>query len=101
MGNDVCAWLTSRHGVRFTWHGRFQLPDEAAPLPSGQLLVGGGNKLVEIYDPGARGFLLATGQLSDASHFMIETRLNDGSVLLAGGYANNDQATAQAWIYRP
>jgi hypothetical protein len=32
---------------------------------------------------------------------MSETRLNDGSVLLAGGYANNDKATADAWIYRP
>jgi len=87
--------------VRFTWHSRFQLPDEAAPLPSGQLLVSGGNKLVEIYDPGTRGFLLATGQLSDAWHFMSETRLNDGSVLLAGGYANNDQATARRGFIAP
>jgi hypothetical protein len=32
---------------------------------------------------------------------MTETRLNDGRVLLAGGYPNNDQATSQTWIYRP
>jgi len=32
---------------------------------------------------------------------MTETRLKDGSVLLAGGYANNDRATAQTWIYKP
>jgi hypothetical protein len=29
------------------------------------------------------------------------TLLPNGKVLLAGGYPNNDQATAQAWIYRP
>jgi hypothetical protein len=32
---------------------------------------------------------------------MSETKLQDGSVLLAGGYPNSDAATAQAWIYRP
>jgi hypothetical protein len=30
---------------------------------------------------------------------MTETKLKDGSVLLAGSYPNNDQATAQTWIY--
>jgi len=29
------------------------------------------------------------------------TLLTDGNALLAGGYPNNDQATAQTWIYRP
>jgi hypothetical protein len=80
---------------------RFKLPGEAAQLASGQLLVAGGSKQVEIYDPGTGKFSVASGQMSDAWHFMTETRLKDGRVLLAGGYANNDQATAQAWIYRP
>jgi hypothetical protein len=39
--------------------------------------------------------------MNDARHFMTETKLLDGSVLLAGGYPNNDQATTQAWIYKP
>jgi hypothetical protein len=30
---------------------------------------------------------------------MSETKLKDGSVLLAGGYPNSDQSTAQTWIY--
>ena len=56
---------------------------------------------MEIYDPRSGKFLVASGQLSDAWHFMTETPLKDGRVLLAGGYAYNDQATAEAWIYKP
>jgi hypothetical protein len=80
---------------------RFKLPDEAVQLPSGQLLNAGGSKAVEVFDPASGKFVVAGGQMSDRWHFMTETKLRDGSVLLAGGYPNSDQATAQAWIYRP
>jgi hypothetical protein len=80
---------------------RFKLPEEATPLASGDLLIAGGSRQVEIYNPQTGKFLLAQGQLTDAWHFMTETRLKDGSVLLAGGYPNSDQATTQTWIYRP
>jgi hypothetical protein len=39
--------------------------------------------------------------LSDRWHFMTETRLKDGSVLMTGGYPNSDRATTETWIYRP
>jgi hypothetical protein len=80
---------------------RFKLPDEAVQLASGQVLVSGGSTQVEIYDPERGNFLVASGRMNDAWHFMSETRLKDGGVLLAGGYPNNDQATTQTWIYRP
>jgi hypothetical protein len=80
---------------------RFKLPDEAVRLASGRLLIAGGSREVEVFDPASGRFLAAAGQMSDRWHFMTETKLHDGSVLMAGGYANNDQATAQAWIYRP
>jgi hypothetical protein len=80
---------------------RFKLPDEAVQLPSGRLLVAGGSKRVEVFDPRSGRFLLASGEMNDARHFMSETSLKDGRVLLAGGYPNNDQATDQTWIYRP
>jgi galactose oxidase-like protein/Kelch motif protein len=79
---------------------RFKLPDEAVRLASGQLLIAGGSRQVEIYDPASGNFVLASGQLSGPWHFMSETRLKDGSVLLAGGYPNNDRATAETWVYR-
>lgn len=80
---------------------RFKLPDEAVSLESGGLLVAGGSREVEIFDPATGQFLVAEGQMTDARHFMSETKLKDGRVLLAGGYPNNDQATSQTWIYRP
>ena len=80
---------------------RFKLPHEAVALPSGKLLIAGGSKHVEVFDPASAKFQVAPGEISDSCHFMTETKLRDGSVLLAGGYPDNDQATAQAWIYRP
>jgi hypothetical protein len=80
---------------------RFKLPDEAVQLPSGRLLIAGGSRKVEVFDPASGKFLVAAGQLGDPLHFMTETKLRDGSVLLAGGYPDSDQTTAQTWIYRP
>jgi len=80
---------------------RFKLPDEAVPLASGNLLVAGGSKTAEIFDPVIGKFVVAEGQMNDAWHYLTETRLKDGRVLLAGGYANSDRATAQTWIYKP
>ena len=80
---------------------RFKLPDEAVQLPSGRLLVAGGSKQAEVFDPVNGTFALVSGQMNDRWHYLSETRLRDGRVLLAGGYANNDQATGQTWNYRP
>jgi Galactose oxidase, central domain/Kelch motif len=80
---------------------RFKLPDEAVQLPSGGLLVAGGSKEAEIFDPAGGKFVAVSGQMNDRWHYMSETKLRDGSVLLAGGYPNSDRATAQTWIYRP
>jgi hypothetical protein len=80
---------------------RFKLPERAVQLPSGKLLIAGGSKDVEVYDPNAGKFDLASGQLSDAWHFMTATPLQDGRVLLAGGYPNSDEGTARTWIYHP
>jgi len=105
-GNLASAEIYDPHTGKFTPtaslnDSRFKLPDEAVRLASGRLLIAGGSKEIEVFDPPSGKFLVAAGQMNDARHFMTETKLKDGSVLLAGGYPNNDQATAQAWIYRP
>ena len=80
---------------------RFKLPDEAVQLPLGRLLVAGGSKEAEIFDPVSGKFFVVSGEMNDKWHYLSETKLRDGRVLLAGGYPNSDQATAQTWIYRP
>ena len=91
---------SGRFGAAESLHdARFKLPEAAAQIGGG-LLVAGGNKQVEIYDSRSGKFIVASGELSDAWHFMTETPLKDGRVLLAGGYAGDDRATAQTWMYR-
>jgi hypothetical protein len=65
------------------------------------LLIAGGSREVEVFDPASGKFLVVPGQMSDKWHYMTETKLGDGSVLMTGGYPNSDQTTTQAWIYRP
>ena len=77
---------------------RFKLPDEAVQLATGRLLIAGGSSQAEIYDPAAGKFVVAPGGIGKPWHFMTETRLQDGRVLLAGGYANDPEATGQTWI---
>lgn len=79
---------------------RFKLPP-AVQVRSRQLLVAGGNRQAEVYDVRTGKFVVVAGEMGDARHFMTETLLSDGRVLLAGGYAYNPEATAQTWIYRP
>jgi hypothetical protein len=105
-GNLNSAEIYDPHTQKFTKassmnDSRFKLPDEAVQLAFGRLLIAGGSREVEIFDPASGTFLVASGQMNDKWHYMSETKLRDGSVLLAGGYPNNDQATALAWIYRP
>ena len=105
-GTTNSAEVYDPHTQNFTvtsslTEARFKLPDEAAVLSSGLILVAGGGRHAELYDGKTGKFSVAGGELNDAWHYMSETRLRDGRVLLAGGYANNDQASAQTWMYVP
>ena len=100
------AEIYDPHTERFTAtsslnDSRFKLPKEAVELASGQMVISGGSQEVEVYDPKSGKFLVASGRMNDAWHYMSETGLRDGRVLIAGGYPDSDRATAQTWIYRP
>ena len=86
-------------GADMQWR-RYKLPDAALLLPSGEVLVAGGAERVERYDPAERRFMALIGALSGAQEFTTATLLDDGTVLLAGGYDEEIRSSASAWRVR-
>lgn len=81
---------------------RFKLMKAVVPLGDGRILVGGGADQPEIYDPASGAFLLVAGSKLDGFCFSTATLLNDGKVLLAGGYGNPGGAgVSHAWLFQP
>jgi WD40 repeat protein len=78
---------------------RFKLSDAVALLHDGKVIIAGGNSKVEIYDPVNEIFTQA-GELPASYYYSTATMLNDGSILIAGGYDNSIEATSGAWIYK-
>ena len=67
-------------------------------LPDGRIVVAGGNKLVDIYDPKTGRFEVAAGDLGRDYYFPSATVLNNGNVLIAGGSEQGNAITNSAWI---
>jgi hypothetical protein len=80
---------------------RYKLPDAVALLPTGHVLVGGGAERVEVYVPGAGVFGTAAGTIGAPLAFTTATLLRDGRVVIVGGYDEQINPTAQAWVYHP
>jgi hypothetical protein len=86
---------------------RFKLPAAAVDLTDGDVLVAGGASEAEVYDGTTARFLRARGDLTEAHFFAAATRLNDGRVLITGGYGypngrpNGPISTERAWVYQP
>jgi hypothetical protein len=76
---------------------RFKLPDAVVRLRSGRVLVAGGARIAELYDPSTRRFRPAGGA-GAALSFATATVLRDGRVLVAGGYDDRIAVTSSAWI---
>ena len=77
---------------------RFKLSDASVLLENGNVLIGGGNRQIEIFDAQKQRFLPA-GELDNDYFYSISTRLQDGQVLITGGYDPNIQPSDKAWLY--
>lgn len=77
---------------------RFKLADAAVLMDNGNVLVGGGNRHLEIYEASSGRFAPA-GQLDDDYFYTVLTRLTNGRVLITGGYDSSIRPSDRAWVY--
>jgi hypothetical protein len=80
---------------------RFKIMDAVAALPDGRVVITGGSTLVEAFDPAAEMSVAASGRLDEALFYQTAALLPDGTVLIAGGYGYDIQATDRAWLWQP
>jgi hypothetical protein len=81
---------------------RFKLRDATVRLPNGDVLIAGGSDHVELYDAAHDRFRTVEPRMENARNLASAVLLNDGSVLIAGGYASVDPlpTTETALRYR-
>ncbi|MCT6701202.1 kelch repeat-containing protein [Rheinheimera sp. 4Y26] len=80
---------------------RYKIVTATTVLPSGDVVVVGDAKDVEIWTPGAAAFVKAVGSIGNRLAFSTATPLSGGKVLVLGGYDNHIRPTAQSWlVYR-
>ncbi len=77
---------------------RFKLPDAAVLLSDGNVLIGGGDRQIEIFDAQSQTFVPA-GTLDEDYYYPALTLLQDGQVLITGGYNRNILPSDKAWLY--
>lgn len=69
---------------------RFKLGNSTVRLPNGDVLIAGGSTPVELYDAAADRFRAVGAPMETARNLGAAVVLDDGSVLIAGGYASID-----------
>jgi hypothetical protein len=80
---------------------RFKIPDAVARLANGEVFVAGSDRQAEIFDPNKNTFRLVAGAFDAERAFSTATLLQDGRVLIAGGYDPNIRVTNRTWLYNP
>lgn len=78
---------------------RFKLAGAVVVLANNTILVGGGHRQLELFNPLTARFTTSQ-RLDNDYYFATVTPLNDGRVLVAGGYTPSIEATDHAWVYQ-
>jgi Kelch motif/Galactose oxidase, central domain len=92
---DVATRLKDMNSQRYKFFASL------ATLANGNVLVAGGSSQAELFDVTSQTFQSINGDLSANWSFMTATALQDGRVLLIGGYDERIHLTDQAWIFTP
>src|SRR5262249_22986611 len=77
---------------------RFKLTHAVVGLQEGNVLIAGGPGQAEIFELASQRFTAVAGPEMDGRYFSTATLLNDGRVLLTGGYGENVEPSSNgAW----
>lgn len=79
---------------------RYKLRATVVRLSNGKVLIAGGAKGAEVFDPKSSSFYSVLGDTDDVKLFATATTLRDGRVLIAGGYNNRIAVSPAAWIVK-
>lgn len=80
---------------------RYKVRDTAVRLRDGRVLVAGGGRYAEVFDPRANVFRPVPGDLGDAYAFAASTLLGNGDALVIGGYDDRIRSSDGIWRFRP
>lgn len=79
---------------------RFKLNNAVVTLRNGTIVVAGGNDHIEMLRPGDTAFTPVV-TMDQPYYFSTATLLPNSDILLAGGYGNDAQCKAKAWLFSP
>ena len=69
-------------------------------LPKGEVLIAGGAEHLERYDPTGQRFVPLPGEVSGPQEFATASLLENGEILVLGGYDEQIRTSASAWLVR-
>ncbi|MBK9156469.1 MAG: hypothetical protein IPM25_20060 [Chloracidobacterium sp.] len=78
---------------------RYKLNGTLVLLRDGTVLIAGGSDVAEIFDPVKKTTLEAKGSFGTDRLFSSATCLNDGRVLIVGGYDQSNRVSGGAWMF--
>ncbi len=79
--------------------GRYKVRDTAIRLPDGRVLIAGGGRYAELFDPRANVFRMVDGDFGHDYSFATSTPLANGDALVIGGYDDAMRNSDGIWRF--